>query len=89
MNTFRWLPTITAVLNLFFSFIFLTQLLSPVTSEFFLAAVPHALLQVLQLVFHLFILALRLLTLPPEARQQKGTHMHVSQERGTLLLNCC
>ena len=36
------------------------------TCEFFLAAISDALLQVLQLVFHLLILPLCLLTLPPE-----------------------
>lgn len=36
------------------------------TCEFFLAAVSYALLQILQLVFHLLILPLCLLTLSPE-----------------------
>lgn len=43
------------------------------TCEFFLAAVPHTLLQILQLVFHLLILPLCLLTLSPE---QMPHHKH-------------
>ena len=56
------------------------------TCEFFLAAVPHALLQILQLMFHLLVLPLCLLALPPEQIPQK---QHVCHERRELRSNYC
>lgn len=46
------------------------------TCEFFLAAVPNTLLQIFELMFHLLILPLSLLTLSPEQmpKERKRTH---------------
>lgn len=52
----------------------ITQLLHSCTvgtCEFFLAAIPYTLLQILKLMFHLLILPLGLLTLSPEQRPKK------------------
>lgn len=56
--------------------------LSRFTCELLLAAIPNTFLQILQLVFHLLVLSLRLLTLPPGGRTHADTeeneHTNVS-----------
>ncbi len=56
------------------------------TCEFFLAAVPDALLQILKLVFHLLVLPLCLLALSPEQTPQTQPTCH---QRKILRSNCC
>lgn len=48
------------------------------TCEFFLAAVSYALLQILELVFHLLVLSLSLLALPPKQVKRQRNITRVS-----------
>ena len=57
---------ISNIAQFFFDFFFSFFSCAVGTCEFFLAAVSYTLLQILQLMFHLLVLPLRLLALSPE-----------------------